>query len=258
MWKNLYDTIRIMHVTGNFFLIFQSSFILEYKKEEQREDMKLKKEMNKRMVAGIACLAAFAVWTILIKTVDVQPLGQKGTDIGFAALNVWFHQLTGVHMTLYVITDWLGLAPVIICLMFGLLGLIQLFKRRNILKVDRDLLILGIYYVIVILGYLVFEMIPINYRPILIEGRLEASYPSSTTLLVMSVLPTLTEQINRRVKKSGVKRWIDMAAGCFTAFMVAARTISGVHWFTDIAGSVMLSAGLFCVYKAFVLKCIEK
>lgn len=217
----------------------------------------MKKEMKRWMVAGIACLAAFALWTILIKTIDVQPLGQKGTDIGFSTLNVWFHELTGVHMTLYVITDWLGLVPVMICLMFGCLGFVQLCNRRNILKVDHDLLILGVYYVIVILGYLLFEMIPINYRPILIDGCLEASYPSSTTLLVMSVMPTLTEQINRRMKKTGVKRWIGMAEGSFTAFMVAARTISGVHWFTDIAGSVMLSAGLFCAYKAIVLKCIK-
>ena len=63
---------------------------------------------------------------------------------------------------------------------------------------------------------------------------------------------------DRRVKKTNVKGWIGMLTGSFTVFMVAARTISGVHWFTDIAGSVMLSAGLFCVYKAFVLKCIKK
>lgn len=42
-------------------------------------------------------------------------------------------------------------------------------------------------------------MIPVNYRPVLIEGRLEASYPSSTTLLVVSVMPTLMFQAYRRV-----------------------------------------------------------
>ena len=218
----------------------------------------MKKETNRWLVAGLGCLAVFAVWTMLIKTVDVQPLGQKGTDIGFAALNVWFHQLTGVHMTLYFVTDWLGLVPVMICLMFGGFGLVQLCQRRSLWKVDQDLLILGIYYVIVILGYLVFEMIPINYRPILIEGRMEASYPSSTTLLVMSVMPTLAEQIKRRVKRRWVKGWIIGFTGGFTAFMVIARTISGVHWLTDIAGAVMLSAGLFCIYKVFVLTCIKK
>ena len=218
----------------------------------------MKKERKCWMVKGIGCLAAFVVWTILIKTVDVQPLGQKGTDIGFAALNVWFHRITGVHLSLYYMTDWLGLVPVIICLLFGSLGFIQLCQRRSLWKVDHDLLVLGVYYVIVILGYLVFEMIPINYRPILIDGRLEISYPSSTTLLVMSVMPTLAEQINRRVKRICVKRWIVGFTGGFTAFMVIARTVSGVHWFTDIAGSVMLSAGLFCIYKAFVLMDVRK
>ena len=126
---------------------------------------------------GVGLIGAFALWTVLIQWVDVQAVGQNGTRIGFADYNVLFHKLTGVHMTLYTITDWLGLVPVFICLCFGVMGLVQLIKRRSLLRVDSDILLLGIYYVMVIACYLIFEMIPINYRPVLIEGRLEASYP---------------------------------------------------------------------------------
>lgn len=132
-------------------------------------------------------LATFVIWTALIQIVDVQPLGQNGTNIGFATFNCWFHRLTGVHMTLYTITDWMGLVPIVVCLIFAGIGLVQLIKRRSLFKVDSDIIILGVYYGIVILAYSIFEIIPINYRPILIEGVMEASYPSSTTLLILCV-----------------------------------------------------------------------
>ena len=156
-------------------------------------------------------------------------------------------------MWLYTVTDWLGLIPVFVCLMFGGIGFVQLMQRKKLLKVDRDILLLGIYYLLVIFGYLVFEMIPINYRPTLIEGRLEASYPSSTTLLVLSVMPTLVFQTHRRQKNRKAKRIIDIMTVIFSLFMIIGRLVSGVHWLTDIIGSVLVSAGLFCIYRAVVL-----
>lgn len=212
------------------------------------------KTNGKRVLfAGCMLVVAFAVWTALIQIVDVQAIGQKGTDVGFASFNSWFHKLTGVHMTIYTITDWLGLVPIFICMIFGGMGFAQLVKRRSLLKVDCDIIILGVYYVIVIFGYFIFEMIPINYRPILIEGFMEASYPSSTTLLVLSVMPTLVFQVNLRFENVAVKKTICILTGIFSTFMVIGRLVSGVHWFTDIIGSIILSAGLFCIYKAVVL-----
>ena len=215
----------------------------------------MKKNAIRVLFAGSMLVVVFAVWTVLIQTVDVQPVGQNGTDVGFASFNRWFHKLTGVHMMLYTITDWLGLIPIFICMIFGVMGLVQLIQRRSLLKVDYDIIFLGIYYVIVIFGYLIFEMIPINYRPILIEGFMEASYPSSTTLLVLGVMPTLIEQVNRRSESLIVKRIVQVLVICFSAFMVLGRLIAGVHWLTDIVGSIMLSAGLFCFYKAAVILC---
>ena len=212
------------------------------------------KESGKRLLfLGSSFIVAFVIWTLLIQKVDVQPLGANGTNIGFATINCWFHQLTGVHMKLYILTDWLGLIPIFICIIFGIIGFVQLMKRRSVFKVDYDIILLGMYYILVIFGYLIFEMIPINYRPILIEGFLEASYPSSTTLLVLCVMPTLMEQVNSRTENANVKGLVKVFVICFSAFMVLGRLISGVHWLTDIVGSVMLSAGLFCIYKAAIL-----
>ena len=212
--------------------------------------MKTKKRL---FFVSIVFIFAFALWTVLIQVIDVQNIGVNGTNVGLATVNSWFHALTGVNMTLYSITDWLGLVPIFVCMFFGAVGLVQLVKRKSLTKVDFDIIILGIYYVIVILCYLIFEMIPINYRPILINGNMEASYPSSTTLLVLCVMPTLVFQEKNRVKNQVFKIIICAIAILFSIFVVVGRLISGVHWVTDIIGSIFLSAGLFYLYKAFAL-----
>ena len=209
----------------------------------------MKQNKKKHLWTGIWFLLAFLLWTALIRSVDVQAVGPSGTKVGFGAFNLWFHHLTGVHMTVYTITDWLGLVPIFICLCFGAAGVIQMVRRRSLLRVDTDIILLGVYYILVILAYLVFEMVPINYRPILINGALEASYPSSTTLLVLSVMPTMMFQINRRTDKSFVRNGTGIFVITFSAFMVIGRLIAGVHWATDIIGAVFLSIGLFGLYQ---------
>lgn len=207
---------------------------------------------NQNVLAGILLLVGFAVWTFLIQEVDVQPIGPNGSSVGFATLNGWFHQLTGVHWMLYTLTDWLGLVSICVCLIFAGAGFVQLVQRRSLFKVDLDIIMLGAYYVLVIFGYLLFEMVPINYRPVLIEGFLEASYPSSTTLLVLSVMPTLYFQAQRRLTSNALRQTILIFSVLFSAFMVIGRLVSGVHWLTDIVGAVLLSSGIFLIYKASV------
>ena len=212
----------------------------------------MKRRESKSLIFGALFILAFILWTVLIQTVDVKPIGVNGTEIGFAAVNSWFHKMTGVNFTLYHITDWLGLVPVAVCAVFGIIGLIQWITRKSLLKVDFDIIILGVYYVIIILGYIIFEMYPINYRPVLINAFLEASYPSSTTLLVLGVMPTAVFEAQKRLKNIKIKRLITIIVMIFSVFMVTGRLLSGVHWFTDIIGSVLLCVGLFCIYKAVV------
>lgn len=213
----------------------------------------MKKNTKKLWMTGIMLVMAFAIWTVLIQTVDVKPAGQSGTNIGFSVINTMFFSLTGVHMTIYALTDWLGIIPLIVCTAFGIIGFTQMIKRKSLLKTDRDIILLGIYYIVVILGYLLFEMIPVNYRPVLICGKPEASYPSSTTLLVLSVMPTLVFEVKRRFENTAVIRNVEHATVIFSVFTVTGRLVSGVHWLTDIIGGVLLSSGLFYIYKGAVL-----
>ena len=210
---------------------------------------------NKKIIMAIALLLCFAFWTLLILTIDVRPVGVNNTDVGFATLNTWFHNLLGVHMSLYVITDWLSLIPLSVCSLFAGIGLGQLIKRKSLKKVDKDIILLGLYYILVIICFVGFEFVPINYRPILIEGLMEVSYPSSTTLLVLSVMPTLIFQSERRFTNANFRKVACKFAYLYSSFMVIGRLLSGVHWVTDIIGGILLSAGLFLMYIAIVEIC---
>lgn len=210
----------------------------------------MKREEKLRWYIAVCWLAAFAVWTVLVRFVDVQAIGPRGSEVGMATLNGWFHGVTGVNMTLYTVTDWLGLLPIGVAFGFGILGLVQWIRRRSLWSVDRDVLALGGFYFVVMASYLLFETVVINYRPVLIDGYLEASYPSSTTMLVLCVIPTAILQCRARIRHRAVRLGTILVLAAFAALMVIARLISGVHWLTDIIGGTLLSAGLVTLYAA--------
>ncbi len=203
---------------------------------------------TKSLWIGLAFLAAFALWTFLIRFIDVQAIGPNGSSVGFAALNGLVHETIGVHWGLYTATDWLGLVPIGFVLGFAILGLVQLIQRRSLFKVDRSILVLGGFYIVVMAMYLLFEEAVINYRPVLVGGNPEASYPSSTTMLALCVLPTAMMQLKSRIRHRAVCRAVLVTLGALTAFMVVGRLLSDVHWLTDIIGGVLLSVGLVALY----------
>ena len=208
----------------------------------------MKKETKKNFGIAAILLGAFVVWTAAVQLVDVQPIGPQGSTVGFATVNSWVHNLTGVHMALYMVTDWLGLVPIAFAIGFAFLGLSQWMKRKHLKQVDFTILVLGGFYLLVMAAYVLFEVFVINYRPVLINGYLEASYPSSTTMLVLCVMPTTLMQLNARIKNQTLKRWVGFGITAFILFMVIGRLLSGVHWFTDIIGGALLSAGLVMLY----------
>jgi undecaprenyl-diphosphatase len=205
---------------------------------------------RKQLWVAVALLTAFALWTVLVSVVDVRPIGPGGSSVGFATLNRFIYRLTGVNWFLYSITDWMGLVPIAMALGFAILGLVQLMTRKSLWRVDHSILALGLLYIVVMTAYVFFETVVINYRPVLINGYLEASYPSSTTLLVLCVMPTAAMQFKARIQNTMLRRCVVITMVAFIAFMVIGRLLSGVHWITDIIGGALLSAGLVTVYGA--------
>ena len=212
----------------------------------------MKKQNQKNLYVAVCMLVLFVLWTVAVRLIDIKAIGPQGSTVGFATLNLLVHKFTGVHMSLYTITDWLGIVPFVFVIGFGILGLVQWIKRKHLLKVDYSILVLGGFYIVVMAVYVFFEMHVINYRPILINGYLEASYPSSTTMLVMCVMPTAIMHFNCRIKNCLLNRCVIFAIVAFIAFMVIGRLVSGVHWFSDIIGGTMLSTALVLMYRTIV------
>ena len=208
----------------------------------------MKQKSKSRLIIGLIIFCVFLVFTLSLKFVDLKPVGPNGSIVAYSTINNALHKLFGVNMTLYNITDWAGVVAILIMVSFAILGLIQWLKRKSILKVDFEILLLGVFYIIVFLVYAFFEFNVINRRPILINGFLEASYPSSTTMLACCVIATAIMQFKRLIKNKTIKRIVVILCYLFIAFMVIARLVSGVHWFTDIIGGLLLSLSLVYGY----------
>ena len=205
---------------------------------------------KKLLILGVSLCFSFVLWTCLVRAVDVGSIGPHGSSVGFSGLNGFVHNAIGTNMTLYVITDWLGLVPIFTALGFAALGLWQWTFRKKLSLVDKSIIALGIFYIAVVAVYVFFELVPINYRPVLIDGNLEVSYPSSTTMLVMCVMPTALMQLRARIKNSTLRVCVSVIIIVFIVFTVIGRLLSGVHWLTDILGGVIFSAGAVTVYFA--------
>lgn len=214
----------------------------------------MKREQRRYLFGAAGLLIAFILWTVVVCTVDVQPIGLQGSEVGLATLNRWFHDLTGVRLILYTLTDWLSLIPLGFMVGFALLGLTQWIGRRSLKQVDGSLFVLGGFYLAVMAVYGFFECVVVNYRPILIEGAMEASYPSSTTILVLCVMPTAVIQLREHVGNRALRKWVCVVLTVFTAFMVLGRLLSGVHWLTDIIGGGLISAALVMAYLGVLPK----
>ena len=208
--------------------------------------MKKRNQINFMATGGLLIL--FILYTISLLYIDVKPIGPKDSSVAFATINGSVQHLFNVRMLLYNITDWLGLVAILVALGFAVLGLMQLIKRKSLLSVDNSILVLGGFYLLVMAAYLFFEYNIVNYRPVLINNILEASYPSSTTMLVMCVMSTAMMQFHRMIQNKTVRIVVNILFGVFTVAMIVGRLLSGVHWFTDILGGILLSSTLIMLY----------
>lgn len=208
--------------------------------------------VNRRSFAlGAALLLLFVVFTILVAKVDVAPIGADGTDVGFSGINKKINDFLGENKGIYQVSEALGYLTWGVVAFFGLFGLSQLVNRRSLLKVDRDIILLGCGYAVMLAFYVLFEKVIINYRPATAGGELEASYPSSHTLMLVFVMATAIMQAFRRVKHDSLRMTLCMLAFFIAVAVTAGRLVGGVHWFTDIIGGLLLAAALASLYAGF-------
>jgi len=214
----------------------------------------MKKNVKYGFAAGWGIL--FVLWILLIRTVDVAPIGPNGTNVGFSTINGGIYAAFGggLNEGWYKLTEVFGILALCVCALFGLYGALQLIKGKSIKSVDKTILALGGLYVVTIILYVLFDKIPINYRPMIMPGEteLETSFPSSHTMLICVVMGSLIITAGHFFKNKAIATIVRILSGIVLVATVIGRLISGAHWFTDIVGGILISAALVILFSAIV------
>ncbi len=213
----------------------------------------MKKLFNVEIIASIVCFLMFILLILLLKTVDVSAIGPQGSLVGLSNLNKTVFDAIGSNEFWYNLTEIFGYLSILVAVGFGCLGLYQLIKRKSLKKVDKNLYALLGIYILVGITYILFEKVIINFRPILNE-ELEASFPSSHTLLVLCILGTGIIESDYLIKDKKINLTVKIIAFAIMLLTIVGRMLSGVHWFTDILGGIFISASFISLYSGIVKK----
>ena len=217
--------------------------------------MKLKK---KNVIVSICLIMLSIIYTILVKYVDVAPIGPKASSVGFSTLNKLVFNFFGRSNIWYNITKVLGMISILIALFYALLGLYKLIKNKSILEIDKEIIILGIFYFVVLLVYLFFEKVIINYRPVLVKGILEASYPSSHTMLSICICLSAIIINNKLYNSMRISKIINTLSIIIMITTTIGRLLSGMHWISDILGGIIISICLSYIFKTVIYSLNEE
>ncbi len=208
----------------------------------------MKKSAKKCFLLAGVCLFLFLLLTFLVMKVDVQPIGPQNSTVGLATINGTIFEACGSNPLWYSISEALGVIALLCVAGFGCMGAWQLISRKSLKKVDKSLFVLAGFYILVAVVYVLFEVVVINYRPILVEGILEASYPSSHTILVCCIMLTTALQLQIRIRNNGLRLGLQGACLLITVLTAIGRILAGVHWYTDVLAAILISGVLVFAY----------
>lgn len=212
---------------------------------KKKDNKKLTKET---LISPIVLTLLSIIYILIVKNLDVKAIGPKSSKVGLASINLFFRKLIGYNEIIYKITEVLGIIALLIVGVYGLIGLIQLIKGKSLKKVDSKIISLGILYVLVGFVYVLFEKLVINYRPILEDGKLEASFPSSHTMMAICICISAIIVNKSLIKNKKYLKITNIALVVLMILIVLGRLISGVHWFSDIVGGIIISITLLSYF----------
>ena len=206
---------------------------------------------KQRFIDFAVILAVTILFSILVCFVDVAAIGPVGTKVGFSHINGFFRDMIPLNMVLYRITNLLGYMALLVCCGFAFMGGMQLLQGKSLKKVDRNIIAVGVLYVIVIALYLLFEKVAINYRPVIMpnETAPEASFPSTHAMLATTVFGSAPWVMSRYLKDAKIRKIFTAVCWVLGLATVVLRFFSGVHWFTDIVAGFLISCTLLAGFK---------
>lgn len=204
-----------------------------------------------KFIASGVFFALFAIMIVLVRFVDVATVGAGGTSIGLSHINTAVRDALGVHIVWYDITQILGYLAILVAFSFAMLGLYQLIRRKSLKKVDPEIWALAGLYMAVIALYALFEVVIINYRPIIMPGEADpaASFPSSHTMLIFTVMTSAPAMLSKYIKNKKIVCAAALLCAAVVLLTVFGRLYCGVHWFTDILAGVLISASLVFAFS---------
>lgn len=212
------------------------------------------------LLPAIISTALFIIWTILVKTVDVQYISNIGF-LGFYNLNISVNEkIQAMNVGLFDnVSDVLLFISLATIIPFAVVGVVQLIKNKSLKKVDPVLYIMLLGYVLMLAGYFIFEIMNVNASPVSTPEKIKPSYPSSHVLAFLSL---------SFIALTGLFHFVDLEKQfkivfivCFAladVCMVVTRLLSGQHYLTDIIGGILLSASVITiVYGVYKLLNVE-
>jgi len=216
------------------------------------------KESKKYLISSIILVLIAIIFTVLVKVIDKGAIGPNDTVVGFQAINDYIKNMFPFNNTLYKITKYAGFIPLIFGLYYAFIGFMQLVKKKSLKKVDSKIYLIAGFYIVVLILYVLFDKIAINYRPVIIDNELEPSYPSTHVLLAMCFCLSSVIISKYYMKKDTIRKIVNIATWILMLFIVVGRMMCGCHWFTDIIGGVLISLALLNIFNTILLKLEEK
>ena len=208
---------------------------------------------KKSLIQFVAVTLIAVVFTVLVKIVDVGFVSSTGSLVGFSSVNIPFSQKFGFNPIFYKVSEVLGYLAFLVIAVFAFIGCYQLIKRKSLMKVDKDLYALAITYVFTFALYIFFDkVLVINLRPIIMAGEsiAEPSFPSSHTLLAVSVLGTAISACGK-IRKESLRVSFVIVLAILMSATVLSRLFSGVHWVTDIIAGILWGEVMMTLYQLF-------
>ena len=207
---------------------------------------------NWKLLVGAAFFVLFLILIVLLKAVDVELDANTGKEIGLSSVNFAARDAIGERFGLYDLTEYLGYLAILVAACFAVWAVVRFFFARfDLRKTGLDFAVLAGLYAAVICFYVLFELWVVNYRPLLLEGKAEASFPSSHTMLAITVFVSAGRILYRRFVLRVSPVLFSLPFYLLAAFVTVARLLSGVHWLTDILGGVLLAAALLFLFSFF-------
>ncbi|MBR5782588.1 MAG: phosphatase PAP2 family protein [Clostridia bacterium] len=205
-------------------------------------------KQTKSFICAAVLFALFIALILAVLFVDVQAIGPNDSEIGLSTLNGRFFDKFSGNIFWYSVTETLGYAAVVVMAIFIGMALGQLYKRKSLKRVDGALIALITVYTLLAFLYVFFEIVIINYRPVLEENALAASFPSSHTMLICTAMLSGCLHMERLTEDKVIRGVATAFAYIVVIITVVGRALSGVHWLTDIIGGVLISAALVMLY----------